>query len=76
MDATKHPSTTGPNHNDVRREIETSLELIQSHCDQLLSHYHRLSPPQVIALIEVIENQTFLLQEMFANIAPSIKKMQ
>ncbi len=72
MDATRLSSTTaGHNHNDSRRNIETSLEVIQSHCDQLLSNYHRLSSQQAIALIEVIENQNFLLQEMFANIAPS-----
>jgi len=58
------------NHNETPRKIETSLAIIQSHCDQLLSNYQRLSPQQAVALIEAIEVQNFLLQEMIANIAP------
>ncbi len=72
MDATKYSSTTaGYNHNDMWPKIETLLADIQSLCDQLLSNYHCLSSQQVVALIEVIEIQNFLLQEMFAKIAPA-----
>lgn len=72
MDATR-PSSPAPgcHHRDLWRKIETSLEVIQIHCNELLSHYPRLSSQQVIALIEVIEIQNFLLQEWLAQIAPA-----
>ena len=59
------------NQKDVWYKIETSLQAIQTHCNQLLSYYHRLSPHEIIVLIEAIEIQNFLLQELFAQVAPS-----
>ena len=59
------------NPNNVWAEIGTSLDEIQIHCDQLLSRYHQLSSHEIIALIEAIEIKNFLLQELFAQIAPS-----
>ncbi len=72
MDANRNSTTPAShNHNEAWRKIETSLAIIQLYCDQLLSHYHQLSPQQAVELIEAIEVQNFLLQVMFANIAPS-----
>ena len=59
------------NHNDVWDEIEDSLQAIQTHCNYLLCYYHRLPSHEVIALIEAIEIQNFLLKELFVWIAPS-----
>ena len=59
------------NHEDVWSEIETSLQAIQTHCNHLLCHYHRLPSHEIIALIEAIEIQNFLLKELFVWIAPS-----
>ncbi len=74
MDTNQNSTTPAShNHSETPHKIETSLAIIQSYCDQLLSHYHRLSPQQIVELIEAIEVQNFLLQEMFANIAPSIQ---
>ena len=61
----KQPKICTPDKTTVK--IKTSLALIQSLCNQLLTHYDQLSPPEIIDLIEVIELQTFLLQELLGD---------
>jgi len=64
---TKQSETHCPQDTTVK--ITTSLALIQGLCDQLLTHYHQLSPQEAIDLIEIIELQIYQIQEHFAQLA-------
>ncbi|MCB0211426.1 MAG: hypothetical protein KDJ52_18955 [Anaerolineae bacterium] len=63
-------SSISDDQNNTWNKVDTALQTIQVHCNQLLSHYNHLTLQQAITLIEAIEIQNFVLQELFSQMLP------